>query len=234
MAISASGLTSGTDNTTGTSFATASISPTSGRMVYIAIENIRTGGGGPDVPSSVTGNGLTWTQVNTIGNASADNLSVYRALASSPSSGAISISFGTSQAYCSWAVVEVDGADTGGTNGSNSVVQSVTAENLSATSLTATLSAFSDVGNGALAFHSWVVGGVSFATASPDTGWTEIHDTGNTDAGPVSYAIESQWRADNDTTSVATWTLTGGLHAIAMEVKIAPPPAQYPIAWIVA
>lgn len=221
MAISATGLTSGTNNTTGTSFATASITPTAGRMVYIGIENLKTGGGGFEAPSSVTGNGLTWTQVNTIGNSAGDNLAVYRALAASPSAGAITITFTNSQAFCSWSVVEVAGADVGGTNGANSVVQSATNESLSGTSLTATLSAFASTNNGALAFHSWAAGAASPATATPDSGWSEIHDTGNTDAGPISYEMESQWRADNDTSAAVTWSATGVLHSIAMEIKSA-------------
>lgn len=221
MAISATSLTSGTDNTSTTSFATASVSPTAGRMVYIGVENLRVGGGGPDAPSGISGAGLTFTQVDTTGNAAADNLSVWRAYAGSPSSGAITISFGTSQAFCSWSVVEVDGAKTTGTNGADSVVQSATNENLSASSLTATLSAFADAGNGALAFHTWAAGGASVATATPDTGWTEIDDTGNTDAGPVSYAMQSQWRADNDTSAAVTWSAAGALHSIAIEIAAA-------------
>lgn len=230
MAISATALIAAVDGTTTTNYTTASQSPTSGRIVYMAVQSFQVSGNeaNASAPSSLSGNGLTWTKVTedvdtTVGLA----FSVWRALASSPSAGAVTINHAGTKANCGWASVEVSGADTSGTNAANSVVQSATAKNTSGTTLTTTLAAFSSSLNGALSFHRWIGGGATPATATPDTGWTELQDTGGTDT-PLSLSIESQWRADNDTTAAVTWSLTGAMQSIALEIKsaVSLPPMQ--------
>lgn len=225
MAISGSTLTSGTDNTTTNSYATASVSPTSGRMVYVGVYSFQTSGteANAAAPSSLSGNGLTWTKVvenvdTTFGMA----ISIWRALASSPSAGAITMSHANDRAATAWSVIQVDGADTGGTNGSNSVVQSASNKSNtgSATSLTVTLGAFGDAGNGAVSFHATLVVGATQATATAGSGWTELNESANSET-PVSYSIESQWRADNDTTADVTWSIGGYSYSAALEIKAA-------------
>lgn len=225
MAISATSLTSGTDNATTTSFATASVSPTSGRMVYIGIGTIQQGGLEADAaaPSGLSGNGLTWTKVHEeVSTVTGVASSVWRAKADSPSSGAITITFAANKAFAAWSVIEVDGADTSGANGANSVVQSAgaQADSGSATSAPVTLSTFADAGNGAVGFF-FHVGIGSTPTATADTGWTELNEATNFEA--VGYGSQSQWRSDNDTTVGPSWSVGGYSRGIALEIKAAPP-----------
>lgn len=225
MAISATSLTSGTDNATTTSFATASVSPTSGRMVYIGIGTIQPSGSeaAAAAPSGLSGNGLTWTKVHEeVSTVTGVASSVWRAKADSPSSGAITITFAANKAFAAWSVIEVDGADTSGTNGANSVVQSAgaQADSGSATSAPVTLSTFADAGNGAVGFF-FHVGIGSTPTATADTGWTELNEATNFEG--VGYGSQSQWRSDNDTTVGPSWSVGGYSRGIAMEIKAAPP-----------
>lgn len=224
MTIAATSLTSGTDNATTTSYATASISPTTGRMVYLGVGTIQVSGNeaAAAVPSSVTGAGLTWTLVHDeVSTLTGVHESVYRAYASSPSPGAVTIAFAGTKALCAWSIVEVDGANTGGTNGSSSVVQADGAQNDtgSATDAPVTLAAFADAGNGALAFF-FHVGVGSTPTATPDTGWTELNESTNFEG--VGYGIQAAWRADNDTTVATSWSVGGYSRGIALEIAAAP------------
>ncbi len=224
MAINGSSLTSGTDNATTTSYATASVAPTDGRMVYVGIGTMQVSGSEASAasPSSLSGNSLTWTKVaeevdTTVGLA----LSVWRALAASSTSGAITMTHGSNRAASAWSVVEVASADTGGTNGANSVVQSASnKDNTGAgTAISATLGAFSDAGNGALSFSFSLNAGAQ-AACTPGSGWTELNETAATE-GPISYEIQAQWRADNDTTADVTWSIGGYPRILALEIKAA-------------
>lgn len=227
MAISAASLTSGTDNATTTSFATASVSPTSGRMVYVGVGTIQTSGAEASAaaPSGLSGNGLTWTKVHEeVSTVTGVASSVWRAKADSPSSGAITITFAANKAFAAWSVIEVDGADTSGTNGANSVVQSAgaQADSGSATSAPVTLSTFADAGNGAVGFF-FHVGIGSTPTATADTGWTELNEATNFEG--AGYGSQSQWRSDNDTTVGPSWSVGGYSRGIALEIKAAGAPA---------
>jgi len=139
-------------------------------------------------------------------------------MGASPSSGAITINLPNTHDYCSWHVMEFDGVDTGGTNGSAAVVQSATNSG-SGTAITATLAAFGDAGNGTFSFS----GGYntsSVSTTTPGTGFSEIYDTGQ--AYYYNVTQHSQWRADNDTTVTGTWSVSqSGWAAIAIEIKAA-------------
>lgn len=170
------------------------------------------------VPSSVSGAGLTWTLVHDeVSTLTGVHESVYRAYASSPSPGAVTIAFAGTKALCAWSIVEVDGANIGGTNGANSVVQADGAQNDtgSATDAPVTLASFADAGNGGLAF-AFHVGVGSTPTATPDTGWTELNESTNFEV--AGYGIQASWRADNDTTVATSWSVGGYSRGIALEI----------------
>lgn len=216
-AITQASLTSGSDNVDNSSFATASITPTANRLILAAIYNSKSTA--PAAPT-LSGNGLTWVSIATIifneGQAVERRISLFRAMGASPSAGAMTIDFaGVNQTSCGWSIFELDGIDTSGTNGSGAIVQSVTNElTVSGTSLTVTLAAFGSTDNGAVA----VFGVRDAVVITPDTGWTEIHDINWTLPGS---ALETQWRADNDTTAVASWTGNEIAGGIAAEIKVA-------------
>lgn len=224
MAISATLLTSGTDPVNNNAFTTASVSPGADKLILLiagGFENDASLTG----DATISGNGLTWvaiTAVNFNGGGPSDTnfrrLVLYRAMGTSPSSGAITITWPQTIGACSWHVVEVSGIDTSGTNGSGAIVQSATNSNNdepeTATSLTVTLAAFASASNGALSCFSTTAS----EAITHDPGWTELADTAGT--SPNS-SLESQWRADNDTTAASSWTTAAKVGGIAIEIKVA-------------
>ena len=215
MAVTQATLTSGSSNSDATSYATASITPSADRLILAAVINSKTTS--PDTPTC-SGNGLTWVQVATrdyqLIASPARRITVFRALDSAPSAGAITFDFGgATQTSAAWSVMEFNGVAQGGTSGSEAVVQSAVNRADTGTSLTVTLAAF---GNALNATYG-AFGNASGADAcTPGTGFTEIHDF---DAGEVGRMC-SEWRNDNDTTVDAS---KGGLSTqwggIAVEIK---------------
>lgn len=208
MAISVSLLTNGLNQTPATSFATASITPGANRLVLATVLNVRLAGS-PTVPTA-SGNSLTWVQVDTVLfdtiAAPIIRLTTFRALGT-PTTGAITFDFGgVTQDDCAWTVSECTGVDTSGTNGSGAVVQSANNRVDAATVLTVTLGAFGSGANGA---YSVFANGNNEST-SPDSGWTELDDQS---------FMESQWRADNDTTASGTIASNGAIGGIALEIR---------------
>ena len=213
MPITQASLTSGSSGVDASLFTTASITPTANRLVIVVVLSHRTPAG---VAPTLSGNGLTYVQIatQTFSTGNAHRITMFRAMGSAPTAGAITIEFGEeTQNACAWSVFEFDGVDTTGTNGSGAVVQSATNSISFDTVLTVTLAAFASANNGACS-------GFGFSTAdtvTPDTGWTEIHEV--SEAGV--FTNETQWRADNDTTASATGTNSQDIGGIAIEIKAA-------------
>ena len=209
MAIAATHLTRGTDSDGGDTASTASISPGGNRLILVAVAVYHTSG--PPAVSSVIGNGITYELIeetdNIDGGFGPYRLGLYRGMAASPSSGAITITCASSATQIDWAVVDFSGVDTGGTNGSAAVVQDAENINTNGNTLTVTLAAFGDAGNGAYG----AIISYGSRTFTPGTGWTELSDS----------QLQTQWRADNDTT--CDWTASGAadddLAGIAIEIK---------------
>ena len=210
LPISATNLTSGADETDGP-WTTASITPGANRLILAAFY-ARHAGGTPS--ASLSGNGLTWVQIANINWAPAAAITLYlfRSMGASPSTGAITISFGAAVVHGVWIVDEIASVDTTGTNGSGAVVQSAT-NSADAASLTVTLAAFGSADNGT--YGTFAQGGSQ--TITPGTGFTELAEI----APANGLAMNTEWRNDNDTTVDASWavgTLCGG---IAIEIKFA-------------
>lgn len=204
MAISGTQLTIGGVNGPTTSEATASISPTGNALLLLDVVSLNGGGVATAVPSSITGNGLTWVQIATTtfsdGATETWRITRYRAMGASPSTGAITISHTTApDSALGWAVREYTGVVTTGTNGSDAEVQTVSNQRTSTdgaatTDPNATLAAFASAGNGVDAIT------VSFGTPviTPEANWTGY--TADTIGGNK----RAQWRDDPDTTPSST------------------------------
>ena len=227
MTITATSLTSGTAGSGGfvATADTASISPTANRLVLMAVWQAAFQPDQIDPPTSVAGAGLTFTRIGFVSNTTTGLcLSIWRALSASPSSGAVTITLDETGYYIAWSVVELDGIDTGGTNGSSAIVQSATSSTgtSTGTSSAVTLSAFGNAANGAFFANGWTVAASGAVSCSEDTGWTEIHDTSTLyGGGTARAAIETQFRADNDTTATGTWSASGYVYSMALEIKAA-------------
>jgi len=207
------------------SYTTASYTPTTDRIVLIAVSNPR-GAGSPNTPT-ISGNSMTWTQIRTFLDASASlrRLTVFRGVATAPSTGTIVINFaGQSQDSCMWSITEYDGTDTTGTNGSNAIVQSVTGEaNGTSTGVTATLAAFSNVNNATYGVVRHNSNGLAITQGS---GFTEINEISITN-----NRSQTEFKDTNDTTVDWSWSSTSlNATAIAIELKsliAAPEPSNF-------
>ncbi len=222
MVIAATALTSGNSGTNATSYATASVTPAADRLVLLAVMGSHASGS--NVPT-VTGNGLTWVQVKTApldesGEGSFfRRITVFRAMGGSPSSGAITVDFGgQTQLRCLWSVVEYSGIDTGGTNGSAAIVQSVSNDNNGAVagSWSITLASFADAINNA---GYGVLGLSTRQNITPGTGWTELHEE-ITPSGE-DCTLQTQWQLGEDTTCDWSGWISSRPAAIAIEIAAA-------------
>lgn len=228
MAIAGATLVSVTKSDSGGSFtsvATASASPAANNLILLDVFHTSITVTDAQAPTSVAGAGLTFTLVDAVVDTAAGaTLSRWRALSASPSTGAITVTLANATASASVSVHQYSGVNTGGTNGSSAIVQTVKNSNNtgSVATVTATLAAFGSANNGASGANSWFNLSGSVPTATPDSGWTELHDTGTTFGGAtLANAIETQWRATNDTTALATWSANGAVYAIASEIAAA-------------
>ncbi len=176
MALAISNLTSGRPNNV-SSFNTNSVSPTNGSIVIISIGSRLDGGNGGNTPTITSGLSLTWTQLATqndpAGNQGVRTTIYYAKVAGSPS-GAIAVDFGGQQQTDSYYSIEqITGSNTGGTNGANTFVQTVSsAVNSSSHSLSlATLKSTKNIAYGAF-FNAGGGGaiGSGFTTLSNQNG----------------------------------------------------------------
>lgn len=222
-AVACSVLTQGNDATNTTSYATASVTPSSNALILVATEqgrNTATACTDNDV-SAITGNGLTWVAVNTqcfsSAGAPTQTVEIWRSMGASPSSGAITIATGGStQIHMAWAVIECTGVDTSGTDGSGAIVQSAINLVEPGTSLTVTLGSFGGAGNATLG----AFGVADNIAVTPGSGFTELAEELISDLG-LDSGLQVQWRNDNDTSVDASWSSidAGG---VAIEIKAAP------------
>lgn len=220
-AVACTVLTQSQDTTNSTSFSTAAITPGANRLILLATmatRNIATGCTGIE-SGTPSGNGLTWVSVNSkcFSDAGAPTqiVQLHRSMGASPSTGAISWTYGTTRINSSWAVIECSGTDTSGTNGSGAVVQSATDLIEPGTSLTVTLAAFGSANNATLG----VFGIGDNIAVTPGSGFSELAEQLVSDGG-LDTGLQVEWLVSNDTTVDASWTSidAGG---IAIEIKAA-------------
>lgn len=218
-AVSCSVLTASSSTTNATSYATASVSPGANRLVLAASAQTRNASSAcvdNDV-ESVTGNGLTWVLVNrqcfSDGVSPTQTVETWRSMGASPSSGAITIATGSaSQINMAWAIVECDGVDTSGSNGSGAIVQSAINKVEPGTSLTATLGAFGNAGNATLG----VFANATNQAITEGSGFTELTEQQVSEG----LTLQVEWKATNDTSVDASFASVDA-GAVAIEIKAA-------------
>ena len=178
-------------------YTTASQSPTGNRLVTCSLIFQIFGGGTLPTGCSLSGNGITWVEINHATFVAGVMSSwMFRGMVASPSAGTLTItpSGDASLKLCQWHVEEFDGIDTGGTNGSAAVVQNVAISSPSANPQvgTYTLAALGDATNNAT--FAFAASG-SLVTPSD----TEIVDRSASD-----YFMEAQWALPGNTSMTAT------------------------------
>lgn len=168
-----------------------------------------------EVPNSVSGYGLTWTQC--VGTASGTGtyvsgqrrVTTFYAWGASPTPGSVTVGFATGHTSCVYSVTAFPGA---------ALVANLqsTTNTLVGTTITGTLLALENAAN----VHFYALGrSASEATTPPAAGgWSEWSDrtTGGSPAGAQETAS-----AINDTTADPTWTTSGGTCIVSLELKAA-------------
>lgn len=211
MSITVTTLAESNSTTDGTSFATASISPSANKLILAFILGDRNAN--PAALPSLSGNGLTWVDVNNNnGDGGTVNHSLFRAMGASPSSGAVTIDWGAvTYQSCFWMIVQVDGIDTSGTNGSGAIVQSKVTN---ATSAAPTLAFDSATNaNNAVLAHCWHA--ASTAAISGPTGWTNVQS--RSVSSPSSYGRGGYFIGADDETD---WSWTGSANYTIVQVEV--------------
>ena len=218
-------LTSGVDTTDDADSTTASIIPSANALVIIDVESKTEITADPNQPTA-TGCGLTWVVVDSIvtdpTSSSRRRITRLRGMGSSPSSGAITIDFGgQTQTTKAWVVEELYDTDTSGTNGSGAFVQTgkenQTDEEGAVTSLSVTLSAFSNLNN---AVHAMSGQGNGSTAVTAGSGFTLGGNA--TDSGENNIEVNTEFRNDNDTTADFSYSpADSGMGIIASEIKAA-------------
>jgi hypothetical protein len=221
MAVAAVSLTSSSSTTSATSHATASVTPTANRLVLAAVVNKI--GTAPASTPTCSGNGLTWVQVATVPyNTNASNLhrlTLFRAMGTSPSAGAITFDYaGTTHTSAGWSVIEFSGVNTTGTNGSGAIGLTNTGFADTNVSGTQTIDLGSAPVATSAAYGAW---GTSVATAAQitaGTGFTEQHEVNWGSAGNVG-TIETEFEAASDQTIDMSMGAAGKWGGIGVELK---------------
>ena len=222
MALSFAVTTNNASQTDATSYATASVTPSANKLQLLAVAT-RHGSATPNTPTA-SGNSLTWVA---IGNSHFDTsgsqrkITLFRAMGSSPTSGAITIDYaGQTQTGQVWALIEVTGMDTSGTNGSGAIVQSKTNQNTTGTVNTLTItfdSSISSTDNGVFACFGIGDGTLTF---SPGSGFTELTDQAH--GAEANIAMTTMYDAAGaDTTADTTMSGNSEVGGVAVEIKIA-------------
>lgn len=211
MAIVATHLiTDGTD-TDDTSFNTASITPTSGRLLLVAIGS-SVGAGSPNIPT-LSGGSLSFTQIRTATVTTVYRLTLFAFIGKGQAS-TINIAFaGQTQTACLWTFSEFREAGTDGVNGNGGIVQTAQDVGSSHTSFSVTLGAFSSLLN---ATYGCVLK-VSTNGTTPGDGFTEL---GEKVVSVPTLSIQSEWKNSNDTLVDGTFPGSGGDDIIAFGAEI--------------
>jgi hypothetical protein len=205
-------LTFGGSTTDGQTFSTAAITPGANTLLLAAVFFNPTG----TVPEpTLTGCGLTWVLVdNTLNGNNIREGMIYRAMGPAPSSGAVTIDFGAANvaAALEWFVVQYEGVDTSGSNGSGAIVQSA---NGRPTATVAPSQAFPNAVNAANEAFG-LVGCATAQAQTPGSGWTQIA-FGSQATPAIGASIETSNPPQQNVS--ATWATSTNGFLVGVEIR---------------
>jgi hypothetical protein len=188
-----------------TSYSSASWTPPNELIIAI----VHSGKIPAGVQPTGSGNGITWTAINTIATGN-HRLTLFGANGSGATAGATTFDFGAeTQAECAVSFISASGTDVA--NGvAQTFVQSPTNSVIGATSLSITLAAAGNSNNRPVAGFS-----ATAAPRTPRTSWTETIDV------PLDVSgLEAQYRSDAfETTASASTAGAENWIGIASEIK---------------
>ncbi len=202
----------GASTTDGTSFASSSVTPVANRLTLLAVSTSH--GTTAETPSSVTGNGLTWTAV-TNGAASTtgatSRTSWFYTWGAAPSAGAVTMNFSGTMTGAAWAIISCQGAVL-------AAPRQATSNTANSTTVTGTLAALENASN----MHIYAVCHVAQEAAAPPAAgnWAELADHATTSWATPARAMQVAY-AIGDVTADPTWTTSSQAVIVSLEVKAA-------------
>lgn len=196
-------LTAAASTSNASTYTTASQSPTANRLLLFTVM-----ASGPSVAKpTISGNGLTWTEVNSVQLTSSYWLVVYYALTgSSPSAGAVTITVSGGATGAGWHCAEVTGALLSASaivqSATNTVVDASIAATLgSMASTSMTFAACDNNTNTAMTVERTTLGGAGHATPN--------------------HRLDVQWLNGQDTTPTFSFAAGTTASTIAVEIALA-------------
>lgn len=198
-----------TTTTNGTAFGINSSTLTAGKLyLFIATTTGTTNNG------TITATTTTWTNVANVGDATR-RVQIFRCVPSSTVSGE-SVQLGTfgggSTGY-SVAIWEITGVPTTGTNGSDAIVQAVTATGTATANPSITMSGLANSNSAVIAVFA---NSLNPFGGTAESGWTEDFDSGYTTPDAGSYYMSRLTTTDNTPTVTASASDWAG---VAIELK---------------
>jgi hypothetical protein len=211
VAVTAIPLTTGSDTTNTATYTTASITPTAGRLVLVAV--LATVGSGTAPAITISGCGLNWVEVDQT-NAGSRIVHLFRAMGA-PSDGPLTITAASALTSALWQVTEFNGVDTSGADGSGAIVQSVNGRPGSSTTASVAFP-------GTVAATNSTFGAVAVSvqeTPAPGgSGWVSAGATSQT--APTSGLL-AEYATPAAQNISASWTTATNSFVVGAEIKAA-------------
>jgi hypothetical protein len=211
MAVTRTHLTDDFITTNASSYTTATISPSAGRLLLVTV----VGSHAAAWPGlTVSGCGVSWVQVASNDDTELRGAAMFRAMGT-PTTGALTIATAdvSSLTACGWSVDEYAGVDTSGSFGSGAIVQTRVARGAGAASVSQAFSGTVTAGNATVA----AVGMTAInETTTPGTGWTQIVNGG---ISQPSTSRQVEWAATAQQNVTASWTTSADWFLVAAEIK---------------
>lgn len=194
------------------SFSTESWTPPTSGLILACVFSRAVTASENTLPT-ISGNNITWTQIETLAGASDTRVTLFGANASGSSAGATTIDFaGAVQRHRNVSFASVAGADLSG--GVLAAIVQKPTNSGTGTTATVSLSAAGNANNRPYMCTRTNQNEV----IDPRENWTELDDMSNT----TLVSTETQYRADAfETTATSTWATSTGWLAIAVEIKAA-------------
>lgn len=211
-------------STDATSYANSSWTPPTTGLILLFVSSANAAGAG--VVPTVSGNSITWVEIETVAFSTSRRLTLFAAVATGSTTGATTISFSETQSHVVGLFSHAEGVDTS-SGALAAFVQADNATGASGTTATVVLAAGSNAANRAIAgTHNG-----ANATITPRANWTELDDLAGASTGRTA---ETQYRGDAfETTATSTWGTSTVWAIIAGELKAAeggePPPSGPPV-----
>lgn len=199
------------NKTTGNTYVTASISPTPNAQICIALLLV----GGITAPTSVIGNGITYSLVasitfDTVATPTAQ-LRFYKGSSESPSAGVITITIGANQIGATWSVFEFTGYDV-----ATPFPQFPTNRADTNATVSVSMGAFDSSNNGTL-----LIASSNLSNTYTDT--SPLSSVSSTTGASPSRSLNVAYAGENVATPTTTLNTARNWGAIGIEVKSANP-----------